>query len=110
MTKRLKRGEALLRFILDPKTTKKESRSLLTNASEIHLNILGEIFYNLLKNQDILSKPLKDLISKKKRLLTKFITYTKRKNKLNQRRFLKRNLNIIHLILKKFKKIILQFL
>lgn len=110
MSKNLKRGEAFLRFILDSYTSEKETRGILENLSEKNLTILSEIFYNLLKNQEILRNSSKKIVYKKKRFLNKFIFLGKLKNKSKQKKFLKKNLKIIFLVLKTFKKLILEFL
>lgn len=110
MSRKLKQGEYFLKFLLDHRTSKSESKQLLLNISDLHLNILSEIFYNILRNQDIFSPKSKKLITKKKRFLNKFLILAKRKNKINFRRFFKRNLKTIYLFLNTFKKIIFQFL
>jgi hypothetical protein len=110
MGKHLKKGEQFLRFLLDTHTSKQEGKHLLLNLTEPHLLILSEIFFNLLKNQEIFHVSSKKVIKKYKRFLNTFSILAKRKNKLKQRQFLKKNLKKIFLILKTFRKIILNFL
>jgi uncharacterized membrane protein len=110
MGKHLKKGEQFLRFLLDAHTSKQERKHLLLNLTEVHLSILSEILFNLLKNQEIFHISSKKVIKKYKRFLNTFSILAKRKNKLKQRQFLKKNLKKIFLILKTFRKIILNFL
>lgn len=109
MRTQLKKGELFLRFLLDPHTDKKESKSLLLNLSENHLNTLSEILFNIFKNQELFSKHSKKIITKKRRFLNTFIKLAKRKNKRKQRHFLKQNLKNLNLILNNLKKTILKF-
>lgn len=110
MSKRLKQGETLLRFILDLHTNKKQVKYILLNSSNIHLDILSEIFYNLLQNQDYMQKHLKNIIKKKKRFLSKFVKLSKNKNKLSQKKLLQRHINTIYSVLSSFKRIIFKYM
>jgi len=107
MTRRLKVGESFLRFLVDSLTSKKQARCVLVEASRKHLDILGEVFYNLLKNQDSLSPSLKRIVIKRKKLLRTFVELSTSKHA--QKKFLYRHFYILYKLLAASKKVIFQF-
>lgn len=110
MSKRLRLGENLLRFILDVNTTQRQVKCVLENASIKHLEIISEIFYNIVRNTEYMSFPLQTTISRRGRFLKKFIEIAKKSNKAPQRRLVKKNWKNIYKLLSTFKKVIYQFL
>jgi len=109
MSKTLKKSECFLRFILDPLGCTKQIKFILLNSSSIQLEVLTEIFHNILKNQNKFNFKVRKLIRKRKRLLTKFSSSFRKNNTKLQKKILINNFKIILHILITIKDIVFDF-
>lgn len=110
MSKTLKQGEAFIRFLFDSFSSKKQIRFILVNGTLTHFKVLTEIFHNLLKNKDNLHSNLKQIIQKRKRLISKFISLYKQTNQTLQRKFILKHFQTLYLILLQTRKFIFNYL
>ena len=109
MSKTLRQGEYFLKFLLDPHTHRKQIRHTLLNCTAQQLEVLTEIFHNLLKNQNNLPTSFKKLIKKRKRLITKFVSLFKKNKFLHQRKYLSSHMQTILNILLLTKNILFKY-
>lgn len=106
MSKILKRAEAFLRFILDPNTSKKQSRFILLNSVGLQQKVLAEIFHNLLKYENILPLKLKTIIKRKRRTLKKIVSFSKKNKIIPQQKIICKHYSILFKLLNLAKNII----
>lgn len=110
MSKILDRGETFLRFILESQTSRKQSRFILLNCTDIQLKVIVEIFHNLLKFQDVIPPKIGKLIKKRKRTLVRLIKLLKKKKNSLQKQFISKHFQLIFKVLQAGKRVILNFI
>ena len=105
MSSFIPKAKPWLLMLLDP-TVLQQSKILLSKATDIQLNALREIFYNLVNNSELLSDPsIKNILKKRKwKILLKPRSFAAK------RKFVKQNKTEILKILQNIEDLLLGLL